>query len=456
MTPATSNNAPQTSSQGSFQQFCHEAKVLIDQRLQDFIGQQPVPAQQLESLTLLNKPEAAQEFNNKKQILSRLSQFITAGKTIRGCLVLLGYHLWGNDNGEREASLPRLELDATTPESVIKVALATELVHSALLMQDDIMDQDQLRRGLPAMHKQCQHWASHLFEQDNNATLDNPAQLYGYSLTICLSDLLFFWAFNLLSQLDIGLKEQRSLVTQFNQMITDTIWGQVDDVTLAMKLQAGSLQQQQPAAAPLNQAGPSRQSTPAPGMLHSQEQILNIYRLKTARYTLCNPLLSGARLARAKPKQLQLLEDFAQNLGLVFQIQDDSLTFFADEAAMGQTAQVGQAAGQVGKALGNDIQENKATLHRLLLFQAVQASGNQDEWQQLKSAFGNQQLTQDQFEQVQRLAQKYQLKTKITDIKVRYLDQAHEALKQLKAAGLSDEHQSMLRELMLYLNLRQN
>jgi geranylgeranyl pyrophosphate synthase len=57
----------------------------------------------------------------------------------------------------------------------------------------------------------------------------------------------------------------------------------------------------------------------------SKEDILRLYTYKTARYTFALPLIAGAMLAGATEGTIQSLSSFGENIGILFQIQDDKL-----------------------------------------------------------------------------------------------------------------------------------
>jgi geranylgeranyl diphosphate synthase type I len=72
------------------------------------------------------------------------------------------------------------------------------------------------------------------------------------------------------------------------------------------------------------------------------------YALKTASYTVRGPIVMGARLAGADDVQVGALTDFAEPLGVAFQLRDDLLGTFGDARAM-------------GKPSGGDLRKGKRT-----------------------------------------------------------------------------------------------
>ena len=70
----------------------------------------------------------------------------------------------------------------------------------------------------------------------------------------------------------------------------------------------------------------------------SEEDILEMYRLKTAQYTVSGPLVLGAILSEsASDEEIQLLSDFGDAVGISFQIRDDILGMFGEEAKLGNS-----------------------------------------------------------------------------------------------------------------------
>src|SRR5579883_2354422 len=73
-----------------------------------------------------------------KEVLQKLLQFNTQGKMLRGSLVIGVYELFNN----------------FIPQEVINVATALEFIHGSLLIHDDIMDNDKMRRGEKSIYAQ--------------------------------------------------------------------------------------------------------------------------------------------------------------------------------------------------------------------------------------------------------------------------------------------------------------
>ena len=192
---------------------------------------------------------------------------------------------------------PQLALLATklfggNEEDVLPAALALEVFHNFTLLHDDVMDKAQVRRGRPTVHVK---W---------NA---NTAILSG--------DQMMIEAYKLLSQ--VPENKLATTLRLFNQMATEICEGQQYDVDFE-----------------------SREDVTIP-------EYIEMIRLKTS-VLLATALRIGAYIAGATDEQQEQIYNYGIHLGLAFQIQDDMLDCYGDQATF-------------GKAIGGDIAENKKT-----------------------------------------------------------------------------------------------
>jgi geranylgeranyl diphosphate synthase type I len=191
-----------------------------------------------------------------------LSDYVLrGGKRLRGALVLVGNRAAGG----------------TDSEAALDASIGVELLHAYLLIHDDFMDRDELRRGGPTLHRAL--GGDHL----------------GNSLAVLLGSLCQAWAYELV--LRHGDAGAAAAITRTLEEVT---LGQMADLRA-------------PAGAALG-----------------EEQILELERLKTGSYTFDLPLRIGA--SRAPAALLDALSAYALPLGQAFQIADDLLgTFGAPE-----------------------------------------------------------------------------------------------------------------------------
>lgn len=252
---------------------------------------------QVDARLLAVLADAKKEYKNlpwSADAIDKLVQFVVAGKTVRGSLVIYSYRLFHKD-------MPPVVLDA---------AAALELFHSGLLIHDDIMDRDTIRRGKPTVHSQYEMLAAQKKGTD--------CTHFGISEAINLADLCYFLGFRLLSVA--------------GAVIIELVGRELAAVTLA--------QMQDVAGSHL----PTR---------YSKKDILTLYRYKTARYTFSLPFLVGALLSQTDDRIRTELTELGESLGLLFQIRDDELN------ALGKSE-------ETGKSTGSDTSNHTQTLRSVI------------------------------------------------------------------------------------------
>jgi len=328
----------------------------------------------MEIRTLLSQTKQALDLELKSQIDSyqsslprvgkttndafkRLSKFVISGKGIRGSFVVLIAELLG---GDRQVALP--------------VGAALELVHSALLVQDDIMDQDALRRGKPTI------WAQYEKEGKKQG-MANP-RLYGYSQAISLADFSYFLAMRILSDSLEGIKYQTKLMSKFSEIVMMVGFGQMDDVYF------GSHPVAEPSVANTD----------------------FIYEFKTARYTFSLPFALGAIVAQQELNTISSLESLGKEIGMLFQIRDDELSLISTEA-------------EIGKSSGGDIRENKKTLIRALFMRFAPNNVCQH--------FGNEQINKAQIEEVRKEYYRSGISERVESLKNSHYNRCQKLIEQL-------------------------
>jgi len=319
---------------------------------------------------------------------------IVSGKLHRGCLVFLGFDLFA------DKALDALDEDDDRLKLLKNLSMVVELTHSAFLLHDDVMDQDQIRRGLPTFH----HFVKD--ELQELALADRPK--VGESVAICLGDLLIFWSNSLLSESLLMFDNHHSsqkLSQIYYQNMANTCWGQMDDVYLAKS-----------------------------GNEIRDEQVFHVYSFKTGHYSIANPLLLGAIVAGASDKQLSLLAEISQKLGVIFQIIDDQLNLFGDSKI-------------TGKPVGSDIRENKKTILHNWLHKSASSQDKQD----MNKLFGNEFLDEQGVETVKQLLQKYGVIEEIGQLIDKLKDEVQISLSKL---GLFSQQEALFLDFVKFLTVR--
>lgn len=251
------------------------------------------------------------------------------GKRIRGALTMNAYFmLGGKDN--------RVALEA---------ARAIEMLHAYILMVDDIQDRSEVRRGGPTAHVQLRNY-------HETRHLKDDAQHFGES--IAMNGFLFgsHSALNVLADLKIDPKLRLAAIKNVNEHFIATAHGQSLDIFNEVVETA------------------------------DESAVDNVLLWKTAFYTFMNPLQLGAIIAGASVEDLKQLEAYSLNAGRVFQITDDILGIFSEEASS-------------GKSPLDDIKEGKRTL---LTVKALELAPKADAYF-LEQMLGNKNLTQSEFHQ---------------------------------------------------------
>ncbi len=209
-----------------------------------------------------------------KNYFPTLKKYLLGGKCIRGYLVKLGYELCGGKSNFKD---------------VLVASCAYEVFEGCILAQDDIMDNSSTRRGIPTMYV--------FLGKDHLAK----------SLTTTIADAGFFLSNIMLSSLSFNAEIINGALLIQNQTYIKTTCGQLIDLELSKK------------------------------EIYSQKEVLEMYELKTAYYTIIGPLLLGATLANASQNQIESLKQIGLNLGIMFQIKDDYLGVFGNEKLLGKT-----------------------------------------------------------------------------------------------------------------------
>ena len=176
-------------------------------------------------------------------------------------------------------------------EKAMPAALAVEVFHNFTLLHDDIMDNADMRRGKPSVFAK-----------------------WGENVAILSGDAMLITAYKMLAALDA--ERLPRVMHIFNDMALEVCEGQQYDMDFE-------------------------------GMesVSVEDYILMIERKTSA--LLSGSAMIGATLAGASEDDIKKLYRFATELGLAFQLQDDMLDSFGDEA--------------LGKKIGGDILEGKQT-----------------------------------------------------------------------------------------------
>ena len=236
---------------------------------------------------------------DQKQIEVYLADYIKSLPPAGELIDAMAYSLLSGGKRIRPVlTLEACRLCGGKPEAALPFAAALEMVHTYSLIHDDLpcMDDDDLRRGKPTNHK-----------------------VYGEATAVLAGDALLTNAFSVLAQAEDMTSEQTAKAVACLASASGSqgmVAGQVLDMDGA-------------------------------GKTLSFEGIQRIESLKTGKLMVAAVTL-GAIAANAPMEMEKALVDYAENIGLAFQIQDDILDQQGTEE-------------ELGKPIGSDIANEKAT-----------------------------------------------------------------------------------------------
>ena len=245
------------------------------------------------------------------------------------------YHL--NTGGKRLRALLTLGSSKlcgyTKGTRDINLAACVELIHAATLMHDDVIDNGSIRRGKKT-----------------------PNKIWGNHSSVLAGDYLLSRCFEMM--VEDGNIEVLKLLSS-----TSSIIAQGEILQLQHKGEVDML----------------------------EETYLKIISSKTAELFAAATKV-GAILSEMKTKEKEALEFYGRNLGLTFQIADETLDYNSELKLF-------------GKNIGQDFYEGKITLPIILLFQKA----NKDEKETLKKTFAKEERNQNDLNYTLSLIKKYDI-----------------------------------------------
>ncbi len=317
------------------------------------------------------------------------------GKCLRGILANLGHRIAAGGEGGEHAD---------------PLSLAFEVFQTAILVHDDLIDRAALRRGRSTVHRRYREaYAPHAGDGDAARLAGETAD----ALAVCVGDWGFFQTTDMLVEAYGAEPRFTELFRLFNAMVINTVQGEILDVALPFERRAGISEERGEALL---------------------AAIREIHRKKTAWYTTIGPLLCGMVLGGAGEEALRPVREFADSLGIAFQIQDDILGVFGDGAAL-------------GKDVGSDIAEYKQTL----LYAYTEAL-SPALFGELRAYYGRSDLRAADLERVRDIFVRSGAYGETVAEMRRHFDAAREALE--RTAFLSEESRSLLGGLLVYIALR--
>lgn len=312
------------------------------------------------------------------ELLRRYHKTAKLGKKIRGALVVLGYEAFGGK-----------DLD-----EILDASMFIELLHAGLLIHDDIMDWDDVRRGLPTLHKQFE-------EYGRSVGILGDAVRYGISMAIGAGDLGFYLSWDKLMSSGFSPNRLKRISEIYSKHVIRVVYGQSLDLTIT-------------------------------NLIRPEKEILKVHKYKTAEYTGVLPILSGAMLSdEEQPEKIQAITNFGLSFGWAFQIQDDALGVFGEEE-------------DIGKPVGSDIREAKNTLFTNYVFE----KGCTEHKEFLQSVFGNKDITYSDVEKIRKILKESGAYEYAIDLGWDYVKKGKELIPLITQ---DKKYQNILESLLVYM-----
>jgi len=230
-------------------------------------------------------------------------------------------------------------LGGTDTEAAAYVGAAFELLHTALIVHDDVIDHDFTRRGVPNIAGTYRDRATEA------GSADRVAEHSGISAAVIAGDLALFNSYRLIDRSGVTDLTRNRLLEVMDDALFASAAGELIDVDFATAREVPRV-----------------------------DDILTMERLKTAVYSFEGPLQAGAILAGASEDVVGTLADFGREIGIAYQIVDDLLGVFGVEA-------------ETGKTTIGDLREGKRTV-------IIAYATSTAEWTECEHLFGSEDLTE--------------------------------------------------------------
>ena len=276
----------------------------------------------VEDKLVLTEEKIKSKLTSEVDLVEKMTDYHikTGGKRLRALLTLGTAKLCGYLKGSRD----------------INLAACVELIHSATLMHDDVIDEGEVRRGKETLNK-----------------------IWGNQSSVLIGDYLLSRCFEMM--VEDGNLEILKLLSSTSAKIA-----QGEILQLQHKGEIDML----------------------------EETYLKIIYSKTAALFSAATKV-GAILSKKNNKEKEALEFYGKNLGLTFQIADDTLDYNSEINLF-------------GKKVGNDFYEGKITLPIILLYQQA----NYTEKKQLENLFKQDVRSEDDLSSILKLILKYKIISK--------------------------------------------
>ena len=233
-----------------------------------------------------------------------------------------------------------------TGDKAVPLASVVEFIHTATLLHDDVVDSATLRRGIASANT-----------------------LWGNEASVLVGDFLFSKSFSLM--VGVGSLDILRILSDATTIIAE---GEVMQLLCTGEIDL------------------------------TEERYIGVVRSKTA-ILMSAACEAGAVLGGVSVEQQKAMADFGMDLGVAFQLMDDTLDYIATEE-------------EFGKCIGHDLEEGKITLPLIHTLRHC----TDDERSAIEDVIDKDEMSLDEFRHVSGLVKQYGGISYTTDAAKRYIE----------------------------------
>lgn len=279
----------------------------------------------------------------------------------------------GQDSGRRAAHADVLD----------RVAAAIELLHTAFVVHDDVIDNDDTRRGRSSVPGWFAVAAPLGADGEGERT-------YARAGGILAGDLALVAAVRAIATSGAAPDQTTRLLDLFDEALQDSAAGELADVRLSLDVEV-------------------------PGI----EEATSVSELKTAAYSFVLPMKAAAVLSGAGTDVAALVGEIGRSLGIAFQLRDDLWGAFGD-------------AHETGKDPLGDLREGKRT-------PLIAHAATTRHWWRIQAILGRPDLTAAEGEQIRRTLVAAGSVAYVESMMTRHLDHARHIARALGLEAVIDD-----------------
>ncbi|MGQ9732422.1 MAG: polyprenyl synthetase family protein [Candidatus Zipacnadales bacterium] len=288
---------------------------------------------------------------------------------------------------------------------IIEASCALEFLDAYFLVQDDVIDLSELRRGKPSAHVMLSEYA-----QNVRRVPPDEAQAFGLKVAIGIGDIFNAWGIECLLGADFPPDRILAAIRTYNSAGEVICRGEIKDIYLGLST-----------------------------VTVTENDYIDMILEKTGYYVTRAPALIGLDLAGVSGELREAMIAFTEPLGLAFQIRDDILDLTSTKA-------------ELGKPIGTDLREGKNTLPILY----ARENTKPEVWADINTVLGNHTVSETDIRRVRQLLEESGALSFAKERMASYLGTARKALNWLAALGFASEIITFYEDLVDFIGNRRH